>query len=274
LACDGDEVIVEIGGTRVGPGEPVYVIAEIGSNHDGSIEKAYRLIEAAADADADAAKFQFFRADRLYPGRVTAGGIPDVWLPLLRYACHEAGVEFLCSVFDLETLAVYGETGPAAVKIASPEAVNVELLTAAAGLGVPVLVSTGAMTLDDVMIPFRTVRERLVLLHCVAAYPSRLPEMNLGAIPAMARRFRRPVGLSDHSLDPCLVPVVAATLGACVVEKHLTLDRRCPGADHVFALEPGEFRMMVDTVRNVQTVLGDGVKRVQPSEDTTDRRAA
>jgi N,N'-diacetyllegionaminate synthase len=266
-------VTVEIGGTKVGPGEPVYVIAEIGSNHDGSLERAFRLVEAAADAGADAAKFQFFRADKLYPGTITAGAIPDGWLPLLKYACHEAGVEFICSVFDLETLAVYAQLQPAAVKIASPEALNAGLLDAAASTGLPLLVSTGAMTREQVHgLAGVLAHVPVVLLHCVSSYPAPLGELNLSVIPRLARYGL--VGLSDHSLEPCLAPVVAVALGACVVEKHLTLDRRLAGPDHGFALEPGEFRMMVDAVRNVPAVLGDGVKRVMPSEDATDRRAA
>jgi N,N'-diacetyllegionaminate synthase len=266
---------VRIDGVPIGPGEPVYVIAEIGGNHDGDLDQAGRLIQAAADAGADAAKFQFYRADKLYPGKHTDGAIPDWWLPELKRACHGEGVEFLCSVFDLETLYAYLEVEPAAVKIASAESTNDELLEAASVL--PMLVSTGALDwagTDSVDRVLKAHCAEYVLLHCVAAYPAGLEHLGLRVVGGMVERYGCPVGFSDHSLNPCLAPVVAVSLGACVVEKHLTLDRRLPGPDHRFALEPGEFQMMVDAVRSVPAVLGDGVKRVTPGEDATDRRAA
>jgi N,N'-diacetyllegionaminate synthase len=266
---------VNIGGTRIGPCEPVYVIAEIGGNHDGNIDQAYRLIQHAADAGADCCKFQFYRADKLYPGKVTDGAIPDWWLPELKRACHGEGVEFLCSVFCLETLYAYLEVEPAAVKIASPEATNDELLHAASCL--PMLVSTGALDWHGCYSVNQVLKAHCAeyaLLHCVSAYPAELDHLGLRVIAEMIRRYRVPIGFSDHSLNPCLAPVVAVSLGACVIEKHLTLDRRSPGPDHSFALEPGEFLMMVDAVRAVPGVLGDGVKRVTPGEDATDRRAA
>lgn len=263
-----------IGGTCVGGGEPPYVIAEIGSNHDGSMLQASQLIQAAADAGADAAKFQFYRADKLYPGTITQGAVPDEWLPLLKAACHEAGVEFLCSVFDLETLDAYLAVGPAAVKIASPEATNQRLVAAAADTGLPVIVATGAMTGVEVDRAHFHAGERQVLLHCVSAYPADPGQMNLGVVARMAARYNVPVGLSDHTLDPVVAPVAAVVLGACMVEKHLTLDRSGAGPDHGFALEPGEFALMVEAVGLAYRMRGDGVKRVMASEDATDRRAA
>jgi N,N'-diacetyllegionaminate synthase len=266
---------MRIDGVPIGPGEPVYVIAEIGSNHDGDLDQAGRLIQAAADAGADAAKFQFYRADKLYPGKITEGAIPDWWLPELKARCHNEGVEFLCSVFDLETLYAYLEVEPAGVKIASPEATNDELLHAASCL--PMIVSTGALDwagCDQVNRVLAGHAAEYVLLHCVSAYPAVPADVHLAVIPEMARRYNVPIGFSDHTLNSCMAPVVAASLGACLIEKHLTLSRHLVGPDHSFALEPGEFQMMVDAVRQVPGVVGVGVKRVQPSEDATDRRAA
>jgi N,N'-diacetyllegionaminate synthase len=272
--------IVNIGNTLIGHGEPVYVIAEIGSNHDGDLDQAKRLIHVAADAGADAAKFQLYRADKLYPGTITPGALPDQWLPLLKTACHEAGIEFLCSIFCAETLAAYLEVQPAAIKIASPEATNLDLLADAARTGLPLIISTGATTWDDLEQLEDTLSDHAldplgfadhVLLHCVSAYPADPAQLNLRAIAEMAETYYVPVGFSDHTLrtEPAVAAVAA---GACMIEKHLTLDRNLEGPDHPFALEPDEFADMIDSIRQVEQMLGDGNKRVMPSEDPTDRR--
>lgn len=262
--------MIQIGNRSIGAGQPVYVIAEIGSNHDGNLEQAFELIRLASEAGADAAKFQFYRADRLYPGTVTPGAIPDWWLPELQACCRNHQVEFICSVFDGETLATYMAHEPAAIKIASPEATNRDLVAAACSWGVPVIVSTGAMTFDQTLYLTRW-RAQVVVMHCLSAYPADPAQLNLVAIRKLAAVFDA-VGFSDHTLEPALAPVVAVALGACTIEKHLTLDRTLPGPDHPFALEPDEFAQMVEGVRQVPPMLGDGVKRVMPSEDPTDRR--
>lgn len=266
--------MVKIGSCTVGPGSPVYVIAEIGSNHDGDLGQARELIGVAAECGADAAKFQLYRADELYPGEVTAGALPDAWLPELKACCHANRVEFLCSVFSVETLEAYLDVEPAAVKIASPEAQAYELIYCAALSGVPLIVSTGACDDLDVQAVVTMVDGApLVLLHCVSAYPAPVELLNLNVIRTMRRRFGVPVGFSDHTMDGP-APAVAVALGASVVEKHLTLSRRLVGADHPFALEPDEFARMVGDVREASVMVGDGVKRVQACEDATDRRVA
>ncbi len=264
---------MRIGSRLIGQG-PVYVIAEVGSNHDGSLDQAKRLICVAAEAGADCVKFQLYRADTLYPGSHTAGAVPDEWLPELKECCAGHGVEFLCSVFCMDTLAAYLEVEPSAVKIASPEATDIELLAAVYESGLPAFVSTGAMDWEMLDKTELVLGGPHVLLHCVSSYPSPARQMNLRAIPAMIERYGVPVGLSDHTSNPALAPAVAVALGACVIEKHITLDRRAVGPDHSFALEPTAFGLMVKNVHVAQRMLGDGVKRVQPSEDATDRRAA
>lgn len=264
---------VTIGGVKVGPGEPTFVIAEIGSNHDGSLELAFKLIKWAADAGADCAKFQLFRADELYPGQHIPGAVKDEWLPELKACCHEAGVEFMCSVFSQETLDAYMTVSPSAVKIASPEATNDALLGAVSRSGVPVLVSTGAMTWTQTLrVADCTANVPRVLLHCVSAYPAPLHELNLSVIGEMGRRYRGPIGFSDHTLSIGTVPIAAVAAGASVLEKHLTYSRKAEGADHPFALEPDEFAEMVASVRHAEVLLGDGVKVPTVSEDPADRR--
>jgi len=261
---------MNIGQHRIGV-DPPYVIAEIGSNHDGDLETARRLIRFAAQAGADAAKFQFYRGDKLYPGLVTPGAIPDKWLPALKASCALEAVDFICSVFCQETLETYLAHDPVAVKIAAPEATNDELVAAACAAGVPVLISTGAMDWDNIdALPM--LHDDVCLLHCVSAYPAPAEEMNLSVIPVIAMRYNLNVGLSDHTLHPTAAPVAATALGATVIEKHFTKDRSLPGPDHSFALEPIEFATMVDAVRQTWLMLGDSIKRVTASEDPTDRR--
>lgn len=264
---------VRVGLADIGPGQPVYVIAEIGSNHDDDLEQAKLLIRIAADCGANAAKFQLYRADELYPGHTTPHAVPDEWLPVLKQEAHEHGLEFLCSVFSRETLNAYMVIEPAAVKIASPEATNRTLLRAAAETGLPVIVATGATTIGQVEQARAIVGSNLILLHCVSAYPAPASEMNLNVIREMQERCRVPVGLSDHTLER-VVSELAVAAGASVIEKHLTLDRTLPGPDHGFSLEPRDFKAMVRSVRFVEAVMGDGVKRPKPSEDVTDRRQA
>lgn len=262
----------------VGAGEPVYIVAEIGGNHDGNIDQAVTLIRAAAHAQADAAKFQFFDGTTLYPGEWTPGSIDPDWIPELQAECATNNLDFLCSVFSrdtLDTLLDRAGSNLAAVKIASPEATNHQLLDAAALTGLPLIVSTGAMNwhdLDRTMSILYGVE--VVILHCVSAYPAMPDELNLRVIPAITRRYKVPAGFSDHTLDPYAAPLAAVAAGACLIEKHLTIDSRLDGPDHGFALEPDEFRNMVDTIREGEAMLGDGVKRVQQSEDPTDRRQA
>lgn len=269
---------MKIGGVQIGSSHQTYVIAEIGGNHDGSLARAFELIRAAANAGADCAKFQLYRSHKLYPGRDTPGAIPDEWLPELKAACHEDGIEFMCSVFCEETLDAYLLVQPAAVKIASPEALNSPLLRAAAVTGLPLIVSTGAMTKEQVTAMVWETRRRycgLALLHCVSTYPVRdYAELNLNAIGVLAREWRIPVGFSDHTEDEITVPQLAVAAGACILEKHLTYDRNADGPDHGFALEPGDFEVMVTVIRQAEDMLGDGVKRVMASEDPTDRRQA
>lgn len=266
---------VKIGKHAIGAGNPVFVIAEIGSNHNGHLETAKRYIETVGALGAHCAKFQLYREDKLYPGQTTPGAIPDHWLPHLKRACRNAGVEFMCSVFCEETLDSYMQVRPTAIKIASPESHNHALLRAAGATGVPVVVATGASTYRDVYATAQALDgARWVLLHCTSAYPAPDAEANLAVIQELAAMYEGiPVGLSDHTTHGP-APALAVALGASVVEKHLTFNRSLPGPDHSFALEPAEFRQMCQDVQRAAAMLGDGQKRVTVSEDAKDRRQA
>lgn len=263
-----------IRGRPIGEGAPAYIIAEAGSNHDGSLEKAKRLIAAAAGAGADAVKFQLFRAERLYPRNVgivplPSGDedffavlarmeLPESWLGDLSACCRDHGVVFLASAFDEASAAALDALDVAAHKVASPELTHIPLIRTMARSGRPIILSTGMSGLGDIEDALRACRAEgngsLAILHCTTAYPTPPADANLNALRTLAQAFGCPVGLSDHTFDPGTAPAMAVALGASIIEKHYTLDRRSPGPDHPFALEPGEVRRMVDEVRRVESM--------------------
>jgi sialic acid synthase SpsE len=262
---------VTIAGRRVGPGEPCYVIAEAGSNHDGSFDQAIALIDAAASAGADAVKFQAIKYDELWVAELEtiehqafyrSIELPEAWLPQLAAAATDRGIHFLCSPTYLRSVALIDQAGAPAFKIASPQAVgDPPILRAVAATKKPVILSTGYAAVDRISRAVDILRDAgcvgLAMLQCTAEYPSPVDRINLRAMSTLSRRFNCPVGLSDHSEGVHMAPVAVA-MGASVVEKHFTTDRRRPGPDHHFALEPGELREMVDHIRDVELALGDG----------------
>jgi N-acetylneuraminate synthase/N,N'-diacetyllegionaminate synthase len=280
---------VEIGGRRIGDGVRPLVIAEIGVNHDGDVERAERLIDAAADAGADAAKLQTFRADRLalpeaaqaeyQRERASAASqldmlrsleLPSEALAGLRDRALDRGLLFLSSPFDVESAELLIELGVPAIKIGSGDLTNLFLLRAVADRRIPVLLSTGMATLEEVDRAVEDLRSHgdpaLVLLQCVSTYPATPEMIDLRAMRTMAERYGVPVGYSDHTMG--IGAAVAATaLGAAVIEKHLTLDRTLPGPDHAASLEPIDFRAMVDAIREAHDALGSGEKAPRPEED-------
>jgi N,N'-diacetyllegionaminate synthase len=287
--------VVTIAGRRIGTGEPPYVIAEAGVNHNGDPELALRLVEAAATAGAEAVKFQTFDPEALaLEGAETAGYqrretgsvsqlemLRKLALPAdaLRAAARRAadvGITFLSTPFDIASVELLVELGVPALKIGSGDLTNPFLLRAIAAKGRPVLLSTGMATLteiDDAVALLRAAGDPpLVVLQCTSAYPAPIADANLRVIPMLADRYATPVGLSDHSLG--ITAAIAATaLGAAVIEKHLTLDRSLPGPDHAASLEPDELRRLVEAVRDAYAALGDGEKVPTPSEAETRRLA-
>jgi sialic acid synthase SpsE len=270
---------------RIEAGGPCYVIAEAGSNHNGDLELALRLIAVAADAGADAVKFQLFRATKLYPRAAGSADylrdhedvydliermeLPLEWLPQLSAASTEAGIDFIVSPFDEESADAVDPCIPA-FKLASYELTHHPLLRHIAGKGKPLIMSTGAADLAEVRTAIEVARgagnEQIVVLQCTAAYPAPIEALNLRALATLRSELRLPVGLSDHSSDPVIAPVMAVALGASVIEKHFTLDRTLPGPDHRFALEPNELTRMVTAIREAEKALGSGRKEVLPDE--------
>jgi N,N'-diacetyllegionaminate synthase len=281
--------MVRIGGRDVGAGAPCFVIAEAGVNHNGDLALAHQLVEAAAAARADAVKFQLFRADELAaasapkaPYQRETTGASESQLEMLRRleldadalaevktAAEQSGLVFLCSAFDHGSVERLDELGVAAFKLGSGELTNGPLLADVASRGRPVILSTGASTLDDVDEAVATLRDggasELVVLHCVTAYPAAAEDANLRALATLAEHLAVDVGYSDHT-EGEEIALAAVALGACVLEKHLTLDRSLPGPDQRSSLEPGAFRALVEHVRRVESALGDGVKEPRESE--------
>lgn len=283
---------IEVAGRRIGPGHPCFVIAEAGVNHNGDIGVAHRLIDVAAEAGADAVKFQTFAADRLATAdapkaeyqKATTGADesqlemlrrlelkPEQHFELLRHAA-ERGLIFLSTPFE-ETSADLLETlGIAAFKVPSGEVTNTPFLIHLARKGRPLLLSTGMSTLEEVDGAVRAVRENgdppLALLHCVSCYPAAAADCNLRALETLRRNFGVPVGFSDHTLGTH-VSTAAVALGANLIERHFTLDRTLPGPDHRASSEPAELAALIRGVREVESALGDGVKRRIASEEGT-----
>jgi pseudaminic acid synthase len=271
---------IEIGGRRIGAGEPVYCIAEVSANHNQNFEQAVRIVEAAKDAGADAVKLQTYTADTitiqsdqkwfqvgggtLWDGRslydlYQEAYTPWEWQPKLKKVADDLGMHCFSSAFD-ETAVDFLETmNVPAHKVASFEFVDLGLIRKMAATGKPLIMSTGMATIEEVEEAVSAARNaganQLALLKCTSAYPAPADEMNLRTIPELARRFNVPAGLSDHTMGVS-VPVAAVSLGACIIEKHLTLRRSDGGPDSAFSLEPPEFKAMVEAVRTAERALG------------------
>jgi N,N'-diacetyllegionaminate synthase len=278
---------VVIGSRTVGAGEPCFVIAEAGVNHNGDPALAHRLVDAAADSGADAVKFQAFRADELASADAAAAPyqridnaptqrdllrgleLSDDTFEALRRHADDRGLVFLASGFDTLSLEMLDRVGVAAYKIASPDVANPLLLEAVASRRRPVILSTGTADLGEVDAAVAMLRaagaHELVVLQCTSAYPAPAEEANLRAMATMRDALRVPVGFSDHT-EGDEVALAAVALGACVLEKHFTLDRSLPGPDHRASVEPEALALLVARVRRIEAALGDGVKAPTASE--------
>ena len=281
---------VSLAGRRVGPEHPPYIIAEIGSNHNGDIDLAIHMIDEAVRCGADAVKFQSWSATSLVSqsefARNTSFADTDRHFGSLRAMvesyqltppqhvvlaehCARAGVHFLSSAFSPEEVDLLVEVGVPAIKIASMDVNHPVLLQRVARSDVPVILSTGLSTLEEIAGAVTVLREHgcqdLVLLHCVSLYPPPDETLRLRNIAMLKEAFELPVGYSDHSLGVA-VPLAAIALGACVIEKHFTLDKSLQGWDHWMSAEPDELEALCLGARQVHTALGSGVRQVSPAE--------
>jgi len=269
----------------------VLVIAEAGVNHNGDLEIAKRLVAAAAEAGADAVKFQTFHADEIASpqaaraeyqirnSRIQAESQLDMLRGLelgrdahfeLAECAKKKGILFLSSPFDANSTDLLDEIGVPLFKLGSGEITNIPLLRHVARKRKPVILSTGMATLDEVAHALRILRaeagdDDILLMHCLTQYPAPAAEVNLRAMQAMAATFHLPVGYSDHT-EGNEIAFAATALGACCIEKHFTLSRTMEGPDHAASQEPDELKALVRGIRNIELALGDGIKRPAPCE--------
>ncbi len=269
----------------------VFIIAEAGVNHNGSIDNAYRLIDVAVESGANAVKFQTFRAESLvsksakkadYQKQTTNESESqfemikkleldvDTHKKLIKY-CNEKNIIFLSSPFDHDSIDLLSELGLKIFKIPSGEITNLPYLRRIGALGKQLILSTGMSTLKEVedaltiLVNSGTKRENITILHANTMYPTPMLDVNLNAMQTIQKAFNIAVGYSDHTLG-IEVDIAAATMGASIIEKHFTLDKTMKGPDHKASLEPEELKAMIVAIRNIEKALGDGIKMPSSSE--------
>lgn len=283
----------------------VFIIAEIGSSHGGSLQKAKQLIDAAKESGADAVKFQIIYADEILHPKTGIVPLPSGNIPLydlfkslevppsfyeeLRYYCYDKEILFGASPFGLKSLEELVALKPSFIKIASPELNHFPLLKAASKHHLPIILSTGVSRISDIekaLDCFPNKKKQVYLLHCITSYPAPEEEYNLFLIDSLNKIFGLSIGVSDHSLDPILVPTLSTFAGAEIIEKHFCLSKNEGGLDDTIALDPSEFRTMVDAIHDVfidseqsleylentfgeeriKKILGTAEKELAPSE--------
>ncbi|QOX63403.1 N-acetylneuraminate synthase [Anoxybacterium hadale] len=265
------------------------IIAEAGVNHNGRMDLARKLIDAAAEAGADYVKFQTFRSkslasacadkaeyqkDAKHPGETMLDLVKKLELPFecfldLKQYCAEKGIGFLSAPFDIESAEYLYSIGVDRMKIPSGEITNLPLLEVIAQHSCPIVLSTGMSETAEIRAAIDILNSKgckdITVLHCNTQYPTPMQDVNLLAMISLRETFEMPAGFSDHTLG-MEIPIAAAALGAAVIEKHLTLDRNMEGPDHKASMEPDEFRIMISCIRNVEKALGNGRKQVTDSE--------
>ena len=283
---------MEIRGRKVGIGEPCFIVAEAGINHNGSLDMARQLVDVAAQAGADAVKFQTFKAEKVIsvsaPKATYQLETTDAHESQLEMAkrlelpfdafreldnhCRQRGLLFMSTPFDEESVDFLAGLDVPVLKIPSGEITNLPFLAYVARKGKPMIVSTGMCTLEEVETAVRVLRDAgnsdMVLLHCTSSYPADPAESNLRAMETMRSTLGLPVGYSDHT-PGIEVALAAVALGACVIEKHFTMDRSLPGPDHRASADPQQLSLLVRGIRDVEKALGDGRKRPMPCEMNT-----
>ncbi|MCJ8339783.1 MAG: pseudaminic acid synthase [Pseudomonadales bacterium] len=287
MSSDSD--YIEIAGRRIGPGYPPYIIAELSANHNGDIDRAFQILQMAKDCGADAIKLQTYTPDTLTidsdkPEFKIEGGLwhgrtlydlyaqahmPWDWHKPLFARAQELGITIFSSPFDFTAVDMLEDLGAPAYKIASFEVVDLALIRYAAKTGKPLIISTGMANEDEIEEAVSTAREagckQLVVLHCVSAYPAASTDYNLRTLPDIAERFRVLTGLSDHTIDNTTA-ITSIALGACLIEKHVTLDRNGGGPDDSFSLEKNELQNLCRDSKTAWGALGQINYRRKESE--------
>ncbi|MEN6318301.1 MAG: pseudaminic acid synthase [Syntrophaceae bacterium] len=287
---------INLNGIVVGKGHPCYIIAEVGSNHNRNIDTARKLIDSAKEAGCNAVKFQSYTADGIYSvytprisemeGRSKKGEtpyelikrieMPVEWHPVLKAYCDQVGITFCSTPFDEKMVEVLEAIAVPFYKVASYEITHYPLLRKIARTGKPVILSTGNSGLDDIERAVNLLEKEglhdYALLHCISQYPAKYEDINLKCLLTLDTAFNCVVGFSDHTMDN-LSSVAAVAMGAVIIEKHFTLNKKDAGPDHPFSLEPNELKEFVNAIRATEQLLGSSVKRVRESEAENHRIA-
>jgi len=282
---------IQIGNNFVGNNHPVYIVAEAGCNHDRKLEQGFKLIEEAAKSGADAIKFQTFKA-----GKLVTKDSPQWWIPedqrqgkkqidlyktqdvfgfeeykKLAEHCEKCGITFLSTPFDEESADLLEEIGVPAYKIASTDMTNLPFLEYVAKKGKPMIISVGMGSLEEVRELVDTIKnagnDQIILLHCIVEYPAPMEHANLNFIKTLQKSFSDcHIGFSDHTLG-VIAPIVSASFGAKLIEKHFTIDKTIRGApDHIISVDPREMSILVHGVREAKASLGSGVRNLWEHE--------
>ena len=286
---------IQINQRKIGQNQPVYLIAEAGVNHNGSILNAKRLVDIAKYAGADAVKFQIFSAETLVTQNA---GLAEYqknkikeknqynmlkklelsytqFKKIFKY-CKQKEITFLASPFDLESVEFLESLKIDAYKIASGEITNIPLIKSIAEKHKPMIVSTGMATIKEIKEAIYMIKNignnQIILLHCVSEYPVPITKLNLRLIPNLSKMFKLPVGFSDHSLG-ILAPITATALGAAIIEKHFTINKSMIGPDHKSSLSPRELCVMIKSIKDIEQALGDGKKHLTEKEQRNKKLA-
>ncbi|MBN1800511.1 MAG: N-acetylneuraminate synthase family protein [Candidatus Lokiarchaeota archaeon] len=279
---------ISLGNRKIGKNQPVFVIAEAGANHDRNLNQAKKLIEIAADAEADAVKFQTYSAETLYSKKTTTPDylegkmeqesvwqmiknieLPREWQGELADYSRSHDLIFLSTPFDYQAIEELEALNVLAYKIASFEIVDLPFLKKLARTKKPIILSTGMASMGDIEDAINAIHEEknneIALLHCAINYPPPFKDLNLNAIKTLKKAFQLPVGYSDHTMSTT-IPAVCVALGVSIIEKHYTIDRSLKGPDHKFALQPLELKEMVKNIRETEMSLGSSIKFMPNSE--------
>lgn len=268
-----------------------FIIAEAGVNHNGSVEIAKKLVDAACEAGVDAVKFQSFKSEKIvtkgatkaeYQKKTTGSGNQYEMLKKLEISyeehivlqkyCEEKGIMFISTPFDFESVNLLEKIDIPLYKISSGDLTNTPFLRYIAKLNKPMIISTGMANLGEVEAAIETIKEcgngQISLLHCTSNYPTAYEDVNLNAMITLKNAFKLPIGYSDHTIG-IEVPIAAVAIGAEIIEKHFTLDKNMEGPDHKASLNPVELKQMVESIRNIEKVFGDGIKKCNKNEEST-----
>ena len=282
---------IKIGKRLVGNGHKCYVIAEIGSNFDGSLSQAKKLIKLAKSCGADAAKFQSFITEKLISKKgfekklafqskwkksvwdvYEDAELPRVWHKELNKYAKKIGIDFFTSPWDFEAVDLLEKLNVPVIKVGSGDITYIEILKRIASTKKPILLSTGASTMKEVEQAVNVIKstgnDKIILLHAVVQYPSPIEDANLKTLHVLREKFNLNVGYSDHS-PGSLIALASVAMGACVIEKHFTIDSKLKGPDHPHSMIPRTFHEMVQNIRLLEKAMGDGLKTVKSSEEET-----